>query len=127
MSFGHPEGRTRSTGLPLLALLLLGPPVSWAAHLGLVYLLVTIDCETTWNGSGWTVALATVLLGAACAAAGVISWRRWRGEEPREERSRLDAREPRPFVYLLGVAGAVLFGVTIVVTGVVPWLTGGCG
>lgn len=127
MNPGRPDQTAGPADLPLLAALLLGPPVAWASHLGLVYLLVTIDCETTWNGSGWTVALATLVLGAACAAAGVVSWRRWRGAQSREERSRLDAPEPRPFMYLLGVAGGLLFGVTIVVTGVVPWFTGGCG
>lgn len=129
MNFGQAGMQRRSAGLVELAILLLTPPIAWAAHLGAVYLAVTIDCELAgWNGSGRAVAALTVLFAVAAIATGWTSLRRWRAAriEP-DERRDLDPPEVRPFIYLIGLAGGIIFTAIILLTGFTPVLTVGCG
>lgn len=68
---------------------ILGPPVLWSLHFLLVYSYVSLACiwgwgAVTWLGVGvieWGVALATVVIGAAIAALGLLAWRD-RGDPP---------------------------------------------
>jgi MFS family permease len=112
-----------SVRLPRILVAALGAPVAWAAHLVVCYFLVTLDCITGWDGSGWAVALVTVALAGAALASGWLALRIRRqhvdGVDP-EARGWID------FVTVLGIAGSPLFALVIVVTGLAPAFTATC-
>lgn len=109
---------------PKLLVAVLGAPVLWATHLGVIYLLVTLDCITAWSGGGWAVAAATAIFAAASGAAGWTAWRLYRrlgGEDPAG-----DALEWVRFLLVLGIGGGVLFTAVIVLEGLSPLFTDLC-
>lgn len=113
-------------GTPVARLLFafLGAPVLWALHLATVYLIVTVDCISPWNGGARAVVLATLLFAAGCGAAGWTGWRLWQ---------RLGARPPEPperdwirFMLLAGMGASLLFGVAVLLEGAAPFLVRMC-
>jgi len=125
VSYDLPEGPHRSSSPLEVATLMLGPPVAWGLHLLLIYLVVTIDCETGWGGSSWVVYLLTAAAAAVSVWAGVVAWRRWRAVDV-ERAEQLDPQSPRPFIHLFAMAGALLFTTAIVLTGLTPLFVPTC-
>lgn len=100
---------------------MLAAPIAWAAHLCICYLLVTLDCQTNWNGMGWSVAIATVVLAAVAAAAGLVSWR---GRPTVQDTDELSGAVR--FVYRVGLVSSPVFVVAIVLAGVAPAFVARC-
>lgn len=125
----------RPAKLPSLFFAVLGPPVLWALHLSLCYVLVTLDCISAWDGSTPAVAIATALFAAAALAAGWTALRLWsrRGPSPQGDDDSPrdpDPTDPRgwfPFLLLLAIAGSVLFTAVILLTGAAPFFVPTCG
>jgi hypothetical protein len=99
----------------------LAPPLLWALHLMICYFLVALDCTSGWNGGSAAIALATVLLGAATAGAGLVAWRTWR--RIRDEMMPGEILDPvriRGFLIFSGVLLAPPFTLMIVLAGMSP-------
>lgn len=109
--------------LPRVLFAALGAPVAWASHLVVCYFLVTLDCITAWDGSGWAVTIATVILAGAALAAGWVALRIRRRHVDRPDP---EARGWVDFITVIGIGGSALFAVVIVVTGLAPAFTATC-
>ena len=116
--------RADSVSIPRLLFGMLGAPVLWAFHLGVIYLVLTIDCISAWGGGSWGVGVATAVCAAASAWAGWVALSMYRGLG--EERAG-DDREWARFLLLLGIGASVLFTAVIVVEGVSPLFVPDCG
>jgi hypothetical protein len=94
---------------PLIAVL--GAPMAWLAHLLISYAVVGLACAAGWpRADGWFVAVTAAALATALAS-GLLALRRWQAAtQPGWERE----------LGLVGILGAVLFGVAIVMQAVVP-------
>lgn len=104
--------------IPKLLFAILGAPVLWSVHLGVIYVALTLDCITTWSGGAWAVYATTALFAAGSAAATLVAWRLYRrlgGEDPLA-----GEREWARFLLLLGTGGGVLFTAVIVLEGLSP-------
>jgi hypothetical protein len=105
----------------------LGAPVAWALHLAVSYLLVTLDCNSAWDGARTAIVLATVGFAAAALGAGALGWRGWkrvRGQMLPGEL--LDPMRIRGFLTLSGVLMAVLFTGAIILAGMSPLILPMC-
>ena len=109
-----------AASIPRLLFVALGAPVSWALHLLAVYFVQTMDCITAWDGSGWVIALLTVLAAAVALAAGWIALR-LRRAIPDDEGNHWIG-----FVALLGIGGAPVFTMGIVLAGLAPAFVATC-
>ncbi|MGH7481896.1 MAG: hypothetical protein ACRELV_07040 [Longimicrobiales bacterium] len=110
---GHepqPMGRAGAPGRLRPILSVLGPAVLWAAHLGVCYLFVTLACNTGWGGAGWAVGVATVAFGGGAFGLGAL----------RSEVGPDADTESVSMMFEIGRASGALFGLTIVLTGLVP-------
>lgn len=110
--------------IPRLLFAVLGAPVIWATHLGVIYFLQTLDCITAWDGGRRAILLATLALGAIAATAGWTAWRLHRrlgGEDVAAPE-----RDGIRFLLVLGIGAGVLFTATIVLEGVSPLLAPLC-
>lgn len=119
-----------SSNIGPIALLVgfLGPPVAWALHLAVSYLLVTLDCSTSWNGGRTSIIIATIIFAAAALSAGALGWRGWKRIQGRVEPGELlDPMRMRGFLTLSGVLMAVLFAGAIILAGMSPLLLPMCG
>lgn len=124
--------------LPRLLFAALGAAVLWSIHLGVVYLLVTIDCISPWNGGTAAVLVATALFAAGAAASGWLAaalLRELRATaDPAETgpsegdriRANPDGLEWMRFLLLVGVAAGVLFTAVIILEGLSPLLVSTC-
>ena len=106
--------------LPALLAALLGAPVAWTLHLLVAYVLVALDCATSWAGGRVAVAALTVVTLGAAVASGVLARRLWvRAREvdrPTDDAwdARMGERTARvSFLMVVGLANAVLFGIGI--------------
>jgi hypothetical protein len=94
---------------PLIAVL--GAPVAWLAHLLISYAAVGLACAAGWpRAHGWFVAVTVAALAAALAS-GLLALRRWQAATHAGWERELG---------LVGILGAVLFGVAIIMQAVVP-------
>jgi hypothetical protein len=100
------------TAIRLIALL--GAPAAWTLHLLGSYGAVAVACMTGAGGAGIIVGVITTGLAALSIASGLLAFQRWRlaGGEPHGEAERV--------LMVVGMLGAGLFSVAIVLEGVVP-------
>jgi len=115
------DPETPEIGAGALFAVFLGAPVIWAIHLAVSYFLVTLDCNTDWDGARAGVVVATVACAAAALGVGALGWRGWkrvRGQMTPGEL--LDPMRIRGFLTLSGVLMAVLFAGAIVLAGMSP-------
>jgi hypothetical protein len=69
---------THGVRVSTLLFTLLGAPVAWSIHLGVVYLLVSVLCaEGAANADLW-IHLSGVPFLAVSVMAGAVGWRKWR-------------------------------------------------
>jgi hypothetical protein len=127
-SSSTPSADRSEIGTVALAVGFLGGPVAWALHLAVSYLLVTLDCNTGWDGGRTSIILATIVCAAAALAAGAVAWRGWKRIEGRIEPGELlDPIRMRGFLTLSGVLMAALFAGAIILAGMSPLLLPMCG
>ena len=115
------EGRRVS--LPKLLFAVLGAPVLWSIHLGVIYLVLTIGCISPWDGGEWGVGVATVLFALASAWAGWTAWSMYREMDPDPHHGERDWAR---FLLVLGIGGSILFTAVIVLEGLSPVFVAGC-
>jgi hypothetical protein len=114
-------------GTATLLAAFLGGPAAWALHLAVSYFLVTLDCNTGWNGARTGVVLATAVCAAGALAAGALGWRGWKRVRGRMTPGELlDPVRIRGFLTLSGVLMAVLFTGAIILAGISPLLLPMC-
>jgi hypothetical protein len=113
----HPPPAGKST----LIFGLLGAPLAWSLHLAVEYVLVALACSTSWErGLAATLAIATVVLAALSAIAGVFALRHWKRLRASEDAHDDAGARPQSFLMLAGVLLSVLFTLTIILTGLAP-------
>ncbi len=118
------SARGLALSIPKLLFAILGAPLLWSLHLGVIYVAVTLDCISAWSGGAWAVYAATALFAAGSAGATALAWRLYRrlgGEDPAE-----GEREWARFLLVLGIGGGVLFTAVIVLEGLSPLFTDLC-
>jgi hypothetical protein len=100
---------------------LVGGPVAWTLHFMASYGVVAVACMLGTSGAGVIVGGMTALLAAAAMASGLLAFQRWRSAdgEGRGEAERV--------LMVVGMLGAGLFTVAIVLQGVVPVFVPTCG
>lgn len=116
------SGGDRQVGLPLLLFAVLGPPVSWAAHFAVIYFVVAVTCAAGVAGVLLPVAVATLITGGVCAAAGVAAFRRW-AQRSADERLRLSEIGSTGASYqllMIGILGAAFFTLLILLEALPP-------
>jgi hypothetical protein len=91
----------------------LGAPVAWMLHLLVSYAVVGLACAAGWGRADGSLAIVTAICLAATLAAGAVAYRRWRPEPAQ-------AAEGERDVVLVGVLGAPVFAVAIVLEAIVP-------
>lgn len=110
--------------MPRLLFAVLGAPLLWSLHLGVIYVVLTMDCISGWDGGTWAVLLATAAFAAASAAAGWVAWSMYR--ELDGEDAVGGEREWARFLLVLGIGAAVIFTVAIVLEGLSPLFVARC-
>lgn len=105
----------------------LGAPVIWTLHLGAVYFLLTLDCISAWSGAGWAIAAVTLVCGAGSAASGWIALTEHRRLPPDEPADPAGGAQWTRFLLLLGMGGAALFTLVIILEGASPLFVSFCG
>ena len=115
--------------LPTLLFAGFGSAVSWGVHFSLVYVLTTLFCKANRGGADVAVFLVTAMFAALSLAAGWVAFRRWRalGYGPAASATVRDPISPSGLLLFIGMAGAVLFTLFIVVEGLVPLFQRPCG
>lgn len=96
-----------------------GGPVWWGTHLGITYWLVPRACA--W-GAEWPLHLATVVLVALCARAGLSGVQVWRAAAGADD----PAAGRDVFLGRFGLALAVFFGAVTLAEGVPAMVMGPC-
>jgi hypothetical protein len=111
-----------------LGFAVLGAPLAWVVHLGVSYFLVALGCSTRWSGTDAALAVATLLLAAVAAGAGLVAHRAWR--QVRVQQAWLTSMgEPRgrsSFLTLVGVGVAAIFTLLILLAGLPPLFVPTC-
>lgn len=110
--------------MPKLLFAVLGAPLLWSLHLGVIYVVLTVDCISGWDGGTWAVLLTTAAFAAASAAAGWVAWSMYRGLGG--EDAVAGQREWARFLLVLGIGAAVMFTVVIVLEGLSPLFVDRC-
>lgn len=116
--------------VPLAKLLFasFGAPVSWGLHLCVVYVLNTFFCRTASAGGDLAIYVATAAFAGTSMLAGWVARREWRALG--RNASLTDALgEPLGRITILlfiGMAGAVLFTLFIVLAGLAPAFLPSC-
>lgn len=116
--------------VPLRILLFasLGPGVSWGIHLNLVYFLTALYCSTGRSGADIATYIATAVLLAVALIAGWVALRNWRrlgkGWSLMDAVSGTSARTA--LLLFIGMASSILFGLVILVEGMVPMFVRSC-
>ena len=102
----HPAGvPIPSVGHTLFAVL--GGSLAWALHFLGSYAVVAIGCVDRWAGVRLSIAVGTVLLGAAAAWSTYAAWRGWR-EVSGDQRWDVALSEPRGWYAFLMLTGLLL-------------------
>jgi hypothetical protein len=116
--------------VPLRTLLFagLGPGLAWGIHLNLVYFLTALYCTTGQSGADIATYAATAALLGVDLLAGWVALRNWRrlgkGWSLTDAVSGPGARTA--ILLFVGMAGSVLFGLVILVEGLVPMFVRTC-
>lgn len=111
----YPSDRAEARpSLALLGCVVLGPPVAWSVHFGVVYFVVAAVCAAGGRGVLLPIAAATLLAGAACVTAGVVARHRWRTQPEGEGWG-----SARLFL-AMGMLGAAFFAALIVLEALPP-------
>jgi hypothetical protein len=100
--------------LPVLGFVVLGPPLAWSLHFGVVYFVVAAVCAAGGRAVLLPIGAATVGAGALCVVGGVVARRWWR---------RVPAAEGRGTARLflaMGMLGAAFFAVLILLEALPP-------
>ena len=113
---------THALPLPTLLFAGFGSAVSWGVHFTLVYVLTTFFCKAERGGADVAVFLTTAVFAALSLAAGWVALRRWRalGLGSGASAAAREPGSPSALLLFIGMAGAVLFTLFIVVEGLVP-------
>jgi hypothetical protein len=104
----------------------LGPTLAWTIHLGVGYLLVTVDCLTGLpNAMLWLIGLSVATLGVDLGT-GLIAYRSWRltGIGVKTEIGGGIGRSG--FLALFGALSSLLFGFAIVFGTIMPFVLEPC-
>lgn len=127
------DERDRALGaqdVPLKTVLFasLGPGVAWGIHLNLVYFLTALYCTTGRSGADIATYVATGVLLIVDLLAGWVALRNWRrlgkGWSLTDAVSGPGARTA--ILLFVGMASAILFGLVILVEGMVPMFVNSC-
>jgi hypothetical protein len=105
----------RKTVVAFLLVGVLGPPLIWAAHLQILYVLVPVANKTQSYVSLYATTVICCLLTLCC---GFISWRDWENvrNTPADMESSALSGCTR-FISVMGMASSVFFALTIFITG----------
>jgi hypothetical protein len=95
-----------------LLVAVLGAPVAWMTHLMASYMVVGLACALEWTDADASLVAVTVVCLVAAVASGVLALRRW-AVAAHQEGWEGD-------VMLVGVLGAGLFVIAILLEAVVP-------
>ena len=110
--------------MPKLLFAVLGSPLLWSVHLGVIYIVLTVDCISAWNGGTPAVLLITAAFAAVSGASGWVGWSMYRalgGEDPVA-----GEREWARFLLVVGMGAAAIFTAVILLEGVSPLLVDRC-
>jgi hypothetical protein len=103
---------------------LLGGPVAWTLHFMASYGVVAVACALGTSGAGVILGVMTVLLAAAALASGLLAFLRWRTADGEARTGSAPVGQGRGdaerVLMVVGMLGASLFTVAIVLQGVVP-------
>ncbi|MDF1504875.1 hypothetical protein [Roseisolibacter sp. H3M3-2] len=108
----------------------LGAPVAWAAHLLVTYAVVAYACTSDrFAGARAGLLIVSALFAALALGAGAVARRCWRGARAGDAplHDRLDARTAHvAMLAVVGMAGALLFGLGIVYEAATIWFAPLC-
>lgn len=110
--------------VPKLLFAVVGAPILWSLHLGVIYIVLTVDCISVWDGGSWAVLLATAGFAAAAAASGWTArsmYRRLGGDD-----ALAGEREWARFLLIVGMGAAVIFTAAIILEGLSPLFVDRC-
>ena len=101
-------------GVPprILLYVVLGPPIAWSLHFGVLYFVVAAVCGAGGSAVLLPIGVATVVAVAASAGAGMLARRRWVAAGSGSEAVRL--------FLAMGMLGAALFTGLIVLEALPP-------
>jgi hypothetical protein len=114
--------------VPLLVFATLGGPVAWLMHLSASYVIVATACASDWRGTTAALIAVTLLSAALAVAAGIAALhgrRRLDGERGPSagvERPHDRAR----FFMRIGIIGAGIFLLLILLNGLSPFFVPAC-
>jgi hypothetical protein len=95
-----------------LLVAVLGAPVAWMVHLMASYMVVGLACAMGWPRADASLVALTVVCLLGAVASGVLAFRHWAGTMHQDGW--------KPDVMLVGVLGAGLFVIAIILEAVVP-------
>lgn len=116
----HVAASDRGLRLSMAKLLfaVLGAPVLWSVHLGVIYVVLTVDCISGWEGGTWAVLLTTAAFAAGSGLSGWVAWSMYRSLGGDDAVG--GEREWARFLLVLGIGAAILFTAVIVLEGLSP-------